>query len=810
MVALCTRLCGVTYTYMTRTCFNLCACSILLLLLCFGGVVTRNAWLSDDAYITFRTVDNFINGYGLTWNVSERVQAYTHPLWMFLLSAVYFFTREIFFSSHVLCIVVSLLAAYVLASRVAGSPIAALWGLTVLTLSKAFVDYSTSGLENPLTHLILAVFLALYLGAEANLKTLFFLSLLAALGMLNRMDTALLFLPALAYSLARPRQAGVMRRLYTVALGFTPLVVWEMFSLFYYGALVPNTAFAKLNLGLIGRRELLPHGLYYVLDSMKRDPLTLTVIAASIVVPYIAEGKRSGPSATKAWHALWHRSEAKRPLCYRREAKRLLPVVAGCLLYILYLVSIGGDFMSGRFLSAPLLAAVAVLISLPHDAEGKRSGSLNVEGKRSGSLPPAGGGDREGGLPRAAWLAPFALVLILGLFGPNSPVLTAPENRAEFDPGSWISSYGISDEGANYYPNTGLVVALQGAHLPDHDWALEGRAARQGGPTVVERGSVGFFGYFAGPQVYVIDLLGLTNPLLARLPPTSRNWRVGHFGRTVPDGYVETLTCGENRIEDRNLAAYYDRLAFVIQGDLFDPHRLVEIWRLNVGAYDRYLEAYAYSRGQAFTQHLQVINPTSRPYVYAYVWNNGAAEAFLLDSASQRGDVYTINWTIAADGVQFEGPYERQVASINALSDGETLNVGVYFSQQPDTPPYDMFERRFWFRIEDDHRFTVVLPGREWHNSDAPQGAWLREDIEGVLREAPMRCELSMSEEPVPERPLTPTSAFPPHTQYATRNTSTYCLPSQYSELGAASLPFYHVGTGLQRAALELEKEQDR
>jgi hypothetical protein len=504
-----------------------------------------------------------------------------------------------------------------------------------------------------------------------------------------------------------------------------------------------------------------------------------------------------------------------------------LPIVAGCLLYLLYLVSIGGDFMSGRFLSAPLLAAVAVLISLPYDVEGKRSDSLNVEGKQSGSLPvegkrsdslpPAGGGDRGGALPRAAWLAPFALVLILGLFGPNSPVLTTPESRAEFDPGSWISSYGISDEGANYYPNTGLVVALQGVDLPDHDWALEGRAARQGGPTVVERGSVGFFGYFAGPQVYVIDLLGLTNPLLARLPPASRNWRVGHFGRTVPDGYVETLTCGENRIENRNLAAYYDRLAFVIQGDLFDPDRLVEIWRLNVGAYDRYLEAYAYSRGQAFTQHLQVINPIGRPYVYAYVWNNGAAEAFLLDSASRRGDVYTIKWTIAADGVQFEGPYERQVASIDALCDSETLNVGVYFSQQPDTPPYDMFERRFWFRIEDDHRFTVVLPGREWHNSDAPQGAWRREDIEGVLREAPMRRELSISEEPVPERSVIPTSAFPLHTQhatrntnYVTRNTSTYCTPSQYSELGAASLPFYHVGTGLQRAALELEKEQDR
>ena len=61
----------------------------------------------DDAFITFRTVDNFINGYGLTWNTTERVQAYTNPLWMFLVSAVYFFTQEIFYTPLYLSIAVS-------------------------------------------------------------------------------------------------------------------------------------------------------------------------------------------------------------------------------------------------------------------------------------------------------------------------------------------------------------------------------------------------------------------------------------------------------------------------------------------------------------------------------------------------------------------------------------------------------------------------------------------------------------------------------------------------------------------------------
>ncbi|MDY6874928.1 MAG: glycosyltransferase family 39 protein [Chloroflexota bacterium] len=653
---------------------------VILFSLCFALVVTRNAWLSDDAYITFRTVDNFINGYGLTWNVVERVQAYTHPLWMLLFSAVYFFTREAFFSSQLLSIFVSLLAVFVLLTRVANSSTAALLGITILTMSKAFVDYSTSGLENPLTHLLLAVFLFVYIRSENSPRTLFSLSLLAALGMLNRMDAVLLFLPPLVYALVTLRQ---VKWLYAVAAGFIPVILWELFSLFYYGALFPNTAFAKLNLGLIGRQELIPHGLYYLFNSIKVDPLTLIVIGAAIGLPFV----------TRTW--------------------RSLPVVIGFALYLLYVVSIGGDFMSGRFMTAPLLCAVAVLVSSPFC------------------------------LRKVNCLALCVPALVLGLSAPYSPVLTVPEHRADFDPGSWVSSRGISDEGANYYRNTGLLMALRRADLPDHDWALEGRQARLEAPPVVQRGSVGFFGYFAGHQVYVVDLLGLADPLLARLPPTDPNWRVGHFGRTVPDGYMETLVAGDNRVEDKNLAAYYDRLMFVIRGDLFDFDRLVEVWRLNTGAYDHYLDAYAYARGGTFTQPLQVTNPTDSPYAYAYVWNNGAAEAFLLDDASQKGSAYTIKWDITMDGIQFEGPYKRHVSSINVLSDSETLNVGVYFSDGLDVTPYNMFERRFWFSAEDDGQFVVVLPGAEWHNPRAPQGAWLPEDIDEVMRDAPVFSTVS-------------------------------------------------------------------
>ena len=52
---------------------------VVALLAMFVVVLIRTAWLSDDSFINFRTIDNFLHGYGLRWNVAERVQSFTDP-----------------------------------------------------------------------------------------------------------------------------------------------------------------------------------------------------------------------------------------------------------------------------------------------------------------------------------------------------------------------------------------------------------------------------------------------------------------------------------------------------------------------------------------------------------------------------------------------------------------------------------------------------------------------------------------------------------------------------------------------------------
>jgi hypothetical protein len=144
----------------------------------------------------------------LTWNVSERVQAYTNPLWLFLFSACYWLTEEASYTPIFLSIAVSLTAAAVLVRCIARSAFSALLCLSLLLSSKAFVDYLTSGLENPLTHLLLALFLSRLLTDEEGGREIDRLALCARLGMLNRMDAILLFAPGLAVLGLRPSSAG--------------------------------------------------------------------------------------------------------------------------------------------------------------------------------------------------------------------------------------------------------------------------------------------------------------------------------------------------------------------------------------------------------------------------------------------------------------------------------------------------------------------------------------------------------------------------------------------------------------------------
>lgn len=82
------------------------------------------------------------------------------------------------------------------------------------------------------------------------------------------------------------------------------------------------------------------------------------------------------------------------------------------------------------------------------------------------------------------------------------------------------------------------------------------------------------------------------NTFVGMFSPVEKWWRIGHFTRKIPSGYLETIASGENKIEDESLKKYYEKLSFVIKGDLFYSERWVEIININFGKYDYLIDDY--------------------------------------------------------------------------------------------------------------------------------------------------------------------------------------------------------------------------
>jgi arabinofuranosyltransferase len=65
------------------------------------------------------------------------------------------------------------------------------------------------------------------------------------------------------------------------------------------------------------------------------------------------------------------------------------------------------------------------------------------------------------------------------------------------------------------------------------------------------------------------------------------DWRVGHFERRIPAGYVQTLMSGRNVIADPRTHAYYDVIRTVTRAPLSAPGRLAAIVDLNLGRVEK-------------------------------------------------------------------------------------------------------------------------------------------------------------------------------------------------------------------------------
>jgi arabinofuranosyltransferase len=294
-----------------------------------------------------------------------------------------------------------------------------------------------------------------------------------------------------------------------MSVGALPALAWTVLSLYYYGFPFPNTAYAKLGTGIpIGERVI--QGGRYLLDSLSRDRLTLPFVVVGTII-----GLRS--SAFDA------------------------AMAAGGTLYLAYVVSIGGDFMSGRFLTAPLLVATAVVARAAISQRQLQALAVGVG--------------------------------LLALTNINATLLSGPG----YENTTIDEATGIADERGYYFHRYGLLPAPRNT-FAQPAWRIGERSVS------VLCASLGFTGIEKGPGAHLIDDCALADPLLARLPAErTRKWRIGHFQRQLPTDYEESVARDANLLADVGTKAYYESIRTITRGRLNSLDRLREVVRMNLG-----------------------------------------------------------------------------------------------------------------------------------------------------------------------------------------------------------------------------------
>jgi arabinofuranosyltransferase len=516
----------------TRTRTTSSRAALVIALVVFGMVFIANAWVGDDAFISFRVSDNLAHGFGPRWNVVERVQAFTNPLWMFLMAGAELVTGELFYTSMVVSFGLCLALVIVMWRWLARD--ADRWlALALLLSSKAFIDYTSSGLEYALSYLLLTAFVTLLLRPDAEEwaddRRVRLLTLIAALAFVNRADTILLYLPALVWLVASRIRRMRWRDLRGLVLAAAPAWGWLLFALIYFGFPFPNTYYAKVYFGAPHWLQI-RQGLAYVASCLRFDTVTIATIVAAVGI------------------------------CWTTGTRMARVTIAGAAAYVLYTVWVGGDFMAGRFFSLPFLMSTLLLARAPK--------------KQSSAYAAVG------------------LLVVLNVVNPIAPLKTIPSSDIGWP---WRLQNGVKDERGATYKGVSPLTYEVFRVMPDNFLAREGRSMSASSERVFVHPWIGMIGYYAGPSKYIIDPNALSDPLLARLPVGQEFYFafwVSHWTRTLPDGYVESRRAGagQNLIVDPRIHRFFDRILNVTEGPVFSVSRFRDIIALNWGRYRHFNE----------------------------------------------------------------------------------------------------------------------------------------------------------------------------------------------------------------------------
>ncbi len=250
-----------------------------------GG--TRYWWLGDDAMISMRYAQNLANGYGLVWNLGERVEGYTNFLWTLYMSLLHLLPIPIsrislvVLLSNVTIIIATLPIVTRLTYLLGGNDIAVIGSLIAFVLSEDIAFWATDGFETALLSFffLLSTYRVIReTGSKRPNALTFFI-----IGVMSLVRADAIVLSALLYALALALNSNKKLVLIYSISSLAFFIAQEVFRIYYYKDFLPNTAFLKVT-NWNGR---LNAGLAYVMDFAKH----YSIMIGFAVVGSIASGR---------------------------------------------------------------------------------------------------------------------------------------------------------------------------------------------------------------------------------------------------------------------------------------------------------------------------------------------------------------------------------------------------------------------------------------------------------------------------------------------------------------------------------------
>jgi hypothetical protein len=478
--------------------FGLGAAAVLL-----GVVLAWNLrWTCDDAYITLRYADNFVHGLGLVYNAGERVEGYTHFLWLLLIAGLQRAGIEPVAACRLLGLLAqaAVLSLWVAIPRTVFRGRALLVPMTALALAAHFdfAIWGTAGLETPLFTSLISLGFVLLVRNDSRPRRSLAAGLVLCLVTLTRPDGVLFWAIGLAWLAWDGRSRSDGRSLRAVLLYLAPAIVlgipYAVWKLIYFGNLLPNPYYAKS-----GGGGWWIQGLRYAWLYARGYPtsILLFVLGAAWLIVH----RRPASQARSSEVGRFRRRLA--PLPTETQARACILAITFVLVYaILFVVRVGGDFMYARFL-VPLVPFLFFT--------GELAFRRLFEGRR-----------------RILLMALCAVpLLVFAERRLRDSIYFLPDGTARSTLGPW----GVMDE-RWYYTNTERARSLsQGMEAAGRGLAryFEGTRVRV---LLRSQATLGYYGRFA----YCVESNGLTDPEIARQPAGSD--RPGHRKVATPDYLV--------------------------------------------------------------------------------------------------------------------------------------------------------------------------------------------------------------------------------------------------------------------------------